>query len=93
MSRTTDLAIDTLNEGENMVIPDDLPEYFLVPDLDTRQRELADLGLWVLQVIEEECYLQKPIELSHGDIQGVLRPILHDAERLGLIVKASSLVD
>jgi len=93
VSRTTDWSIDTLNEGENMVIPDDLPEYFLVPDLDTRQRELADLGLWVLQVIEEECYLQKPIELSHGDIQGVLRPILHDAERLGLIVKASSLVD
>jgi len=93
VSRTTDWSIDTLNEGENMVIPDDLPEYFLVPDLDTRRRELADLGLWVLQVIEEECYLQKPIELSHGDIQGVLRPILHDAERLGLIVKASSLVD
>ena len=89
MSRTTDLAIDTLNKEKNMGA--DLPEYFLANDLDTRRTELADFGLWALQIIDEEGYLQHPIELSHGEIQGVLRPILHDAERLGLIIKASSL--
>ena len=89
MSKTTNLAIDTLNKEKNMDA--DLPEYFLANDLDTRRTELADLGLWALQVFNEQLCLQKPLELYHHHLQGVLRPILNDAERLGLIIKASSL--
>lgn len=89
MSKTTDWAIETLNEGENMGDP----EYYLDNKMmQLKQRELADLGFWVLRRFEKEGLLHS-LTLQHPELTYVVRPILRDAERLGLIVSASSLVD
>ena len=89
MSRTTDWAIDTLNKGENV----GEPEYYLDDKMmQLKQRELADLGFWVLRRFEKEGLLHS-LTLQHPELKYVVQPILRDAERLGLILSSSSLVD
>jgi hypothetical protein len=89
VSRTTDWAIGELNKEKNMSDPEYYIDYKM---LDSKQRELADLGFWTLRKFEKEGLLHS-LTLQHPELTYVVRPILRDAERLGLIVSASSLVD
>lgn len=82
-------VIETLNKEKIMGDP----EYYLDDKMmQLKQRELADLGFWVLRRFEKEGLLHS-LTLQHPELTYVVRPILRDAERLGLIVSASSLVD
>ena len=62
----------------------DIPEYYIdTKMLDSKQRELADFGYWALKALEREDW----------ELTAVARPMIRDAERLGLIIKSSSLED
>jgi hypothetical protein len=89
VSRTTDWAIETLNKEKTMGEPEYYIDYKM---LDSKQRELADLGFWTLRKFEKEGLLHS-LTLQHPELKYVVQPILRDAERLGLILSSSSLVD
>ena len=72
----------------------DIPEYYIdTKMLDSIQRELADFGYWALKTLEREGCFQTDMALTHWELTAVARPMIRDAERLGLIVKSSSLED